>query len=134
MKKRLFLTYSTLDREYAEALGSHLRQRGLILDDPAGLDFAVGEPWVEAVRREIEGADAMVAVVPESGRGTANNVMFEIGFARALEKPILAVVPAAREAGRRELPPSLKGMIVFDAENKTVESVANTLVSTLAAA
>ena len=90
---------------------------------------------MEAVRKEIEDSDAILAFVPESGRGTANNVFFEIGFARALEKPILAVIPQAENSDtRRELPSDLRGMLVFDAENRTVEAVANTLASTLAAA
>jgi len=134
MTKKLFLSYSRLDREFATRLRDNLAARGVIIDElPSGIK--VGEPWVDAIRKDIQNADAILVVVPESGRGTANNVFFEIGAARALNKPILAVIPAnENDQSRRELPSDLKGMLVLDAEDKSIEAVATTLVSTLAAA
>lgn len=134
MRKRLFLSYSRRDQRFAEELRERLLDKGLFVEEPSP-EAAVGERWVESIRKDIESADAILAVVPESGRGTANNVFFEIGFARALDKPILAVIPEDENREiRRELPSGLRGMIVLDAENKTIEAVANTLIRTLAAA
>ena len=88
-----------------------------------------------AIQKELELADAFLAVIPESGQGTANNVLFEMGAARALKKPILAVIPGRENnTHRRELPSDLMGMLVLDAEKKSVEAVAGTLASTLLAA
>lgn len=131
MTKRLFLTYSNRDREYALELRDRLVAIGLIVGEPSG--FPPGERWVEAIRTEIDKADAIIAVIPESGRGTANNVFFEIGAAHTLGKPILAVVPE-RSDGRRELPSDLMGMLVLDAGGKTVDKVAHTLANSLEAA
>jgi hypothetical protein len=132
--KKLFLAYSNRDEGFARQLRAHLKAKGLVVDEPS-TDVSSGEAWAEAIRQHIEGADAILAVIPENGRGTANNVFFEMGAARALNKPILAVIPnGGSSEAPRELPSSLKGMFVLDAEDKSVESVVNTLASTLLAA
>jgi nucleoside 2-deoxyribosyltransferase len=131
--KKLFLSYSRPDQDFAWRLRDRLAAMGLIVDEPAS-GIKAGEPWVDSIRKVLEQADAMLVVIPESGRGTANNVFFELGAARALNKPILAVIPDAAKHARRELPSDLMGMFILDADDKTIEAVANTLASTLAAA
>lgn len=131
--KRLFLSYSRTDQEFAWQLRDRLAAKGLVIGEQSTAARA-GESWVNAIRQDLESADALLAVIPESGRGTANNVFFEIGAAHALSKPILAVIPDENGHARRELPTDLMGMFVLDAENKSMDAVANTLASTLAAA
>jgi nucleoside 2-deoxyribosyltransferase len=132
--KKLFLSYSLRDREFARRLRERLSKMGLIVDEVTG-EAKGGKRWVEAIRKHIESSDAMLAVIPENGRGTANSVFFEIGAARALDKPILAVIPDSKgDESNRELPASLRGMLVLDAANKSLDAVANTLVSSLVAA
>jgi hypothetical protein len=57
-----------------------------------------------------------------------NTIWFEAGAAKALGKPVLAVLPPSRDPGSTELPTDLAGLLVLDADRRSLESVADTLV------
>lgn len=88
-----------------------LHERGV---DSFRLDqMAVGQTIADLVRRAIQHADFVIAVVPEGP--ARENVLFELGLATALNKRVLALV-----SGRGAIPLAVSGMAYLrtDASNR----------------
>ena len=133
MNKRVFLSYAHGDREFARSLAEAIARQGLAVVDPA-IEVESGMEWARQIKAAISDADATIVVLPISGSHGANNIFFELGAARALEKPVFAVSPDRASSEERQVPSSLIDVLVMDAKNKPPEAVANTLVKALEAA
>jgi hypothetical protein len=124
--KRVFISYAREDRDFARRLGELMNQRGVSV--AWDFDTAFGSDWSDGLRRQIEDADALVLLIPSHGMANRNTIWFEAGAAKALGKPVLAVLPPSRDPGSTELPTDLAGLLVLDADRRSLESVADTLV------
>ncbi|MGL5116585.1 MAG: toll/interleukin-1 receptor domain-containing protein [Beijerinckiaceae bacterium] len=133
MTKSVFLSYSRDDREFAQELAIAFGKLGVTIYDPSS-DVAPGSAWAKMVTDAISGTDATVAILPISGVRGANGVFFEIGAARTLGKPVLAVSPDRSTASLREVPSEALDMLVLDARNKSAGVVVETLLHALEAA
>ncbi len=130
---KLFLSYSHRDRPFAERLGAQLRALGAdVLSDYSSV--RPGDDLQAALRDALENADGVILVVPEPGSPAANNAFFEAGAARALGKPVVAVLPNPDPARGGELPADMYGRAVFNASGLAPESLASSIVSALRAA
>jgi nucleoside 2-deoxyribosyltransferase len=125
---KLFMSYGGKDALYAASLAESLKGLGVLVF--ADKYIAPGESWEHILRKEIEESDAAVLVVPESGSSRANNAFFEAGAARALGKPVFAVMP---DAIGRETPVNIADWAIFDAAKKSFDDVAKSLVNALEA-
>ncbi len=130
---KVFLSFSKPDRSFAERLGSNIRA--------LGGDVLSEDTWNEpganldqALREALEASDGVVLVVPEPGASKANKAFFEAGAARALGKPVVAVLPSPDPGRAGELPSDMYGLAVFDGSRGTPESLANSIVTALKAA
>jgi hypothetical protein len=123
--KRLFISYSSEDKTFASKLRAMLQKRGALVFSDAELDL--GRPWPEQLRKQIQEASALVLVVPSPSVPNRNNIWFEAGAAKAFGKRILAVLPPKR-GGIRDLPTELADLLVLDADERPLESVADTLL------
>lgn len=124
---KAFVSYSRKDAAFAASLWEEIEKLGVT----AGRDrdgISLGDRWEDNLRKAIEDSDALILVVPEMGASRANNALFEAGVAKALGKPILAVMPDAKD---RETPSSFADFAIFDASKKSMEDVARTLVHAL---
>jgi hypothetical protein len=92
------------------------------------VDTALGSLWSDVLRREIEQASALVLIIPSHSVENRNNIWFEAGAAKALGKPVLAVLPPKRETGPFDMPTDLAGLIVLDTDRRSLESVTDTLL------
>lgn len=128
--KKVFLSYSAVDRAFADRLGKLMRNLGVEVEDASSI-LSSGSEWAESIRSSLEETDAVLLVVPEAGTKGANNAFFEAGAAHALGKLVLAVVPEQRTARLRELPTDLVGFAAIDASSKSLHSVARTLVNAM---
>jgi hypothetical protein len=129
----LFISYSRADRAFAERLRSRIEALGAnAWSDESQIE--PGENWDQALRKVLEASDGVVLVVPEPGAPKANAAFFEAGAARALGKPVVAVIPEAEPSRVGELPPDVYGLAVFDGTHVPPESLAEKIVSTLKAA
>jgi hypothetical protein len=54
--------------------------------------------------------------------------MFEAGAAKALGKPVLAVLPPKNVSAPIELPTDIAGVLVLDADRRSLDSIADTLL------
>ncbi len=129
--KRVFISSAREDRDFARQIGELMRQRGVAVD--SNLDATFGSDWSDGLRRQIESADALVLLIPSQTEPNRNAIWFEAGAAKALGKPVLAVLPPAREAASTELPTDLAGLLMLDANRRSLDSVADTLVQAVPA-
>jgi hypothetical protein len=128
----VFISYSQADREFAERLRSGIQALGAnVRSDESGLK--PGESWDPALREALAASDGVVLVIPEPGTPKANAAFFEAGAARALGKPLVAVLLTSPEPNRvRELPSDLYGgLAVFEGSRVEPKALAKNIVSTL---
>jgi hypothetical protein len=124
---KAFLSYAHGDAEYAATLRGELERLGLLIWDPMR-DTPPGSNIQENFRQALNDSDALIQIVPQTGARQANNVWFEAGAAKALEKSVLAVMP---DSQGRESSASIADFAVFNASKKPVENVAKTLIQAL---
>ena len=125
--KYVFLSHLKEDKPFARLLEKMMVERGVqvFVDD----NFKVGDYWSETLRREMEKASALVLVLPSAGLSMRNFLWFEAGAAKALGKRVLAVLPPrARLDG---LPTDIADVLLLDAGERPLESIADTLVQAI---
>lgn len=127
---KVFLSYSSGDQAFVDRLRVLVERAGVSVFDPAGT--SPGEGWSDVIRRKLTEADAIVLVAPEPGSPGANNAVFEAGAAQAMGKPVVAVLPGS--VAGREVPYDLRAHQVVGNGDGSVESVADSLMSSLRAA
>ena len=125
-KKRVFISYAHEDKAFASELGNLMMKRGASVFSDT--DLTPGSLWSDVLRREIEQATALVLIIPTHHVANRNHVWFEAGAAKALGKPVLAVLPPKHESGTVDLPTDIAGLLVLDADRRSLESVADTLL------
>jgi predicted nucleotide-binding protein len=123
--RRIFISHSSEDRIFAKRLRVLLQNRGAVVFQDT--DFASSGIWADMLRTEIEQSDALILVIPSRNAANRNNVLFEAGAARALGKHVFAVLPPEHAASSIDLPTDIAGLLVLDADRRSLESIANTL-------
>lgn len=124
--ERIFISSSFEDRDFAQRLGSVLRNRGATVFQPSDM-MMPGSDWAEVLRSELEQSSALILVIPSQSAANRNNVLFEAGAARALGKRIFAVLPP-NHTSRIELPIDIADLLIMDADRRPLESIADTLL------
>jgi nucleoside 2-deoxyribosyltransferase len=129
---KLFISHSQADRAFAERLTTRIQALGAKVWSDEKVE--PGENWDKTLREALESSDGIVLVVPEPGTAKANSAFFEAGAARALGKPVVAVIPEAESSRVGELPADVYGLAVFDGSHVGPEVLAEKIVSALKAA
>ena len=91
-RRRVLISYSFADREFAQGLASSINNLG----GTAALSGhgAVGEAdWLGGLRSKLAESDMVILVMPPPSARSANATFFEAGAARALGKEVVVVVP-----------------------------------------
>src|SRR3989304_5495534 len=101
MRFRIFCTRrrGPSERGLADKQKGAITNRGHTVQE-LSTSVSSGSVWADAVQLTLKSSDAVVLIVPEPGSPGANNAFFEVGAARALGKPVLAVMPD--RGGRRK--------------------------------
>jgi hypothetical protein len=86
-----------------------------------------GSDWAEVLRSELERSSALILIIPSRSAANRNNVLFEAGAAKALGKRIFAVLPP-NHSSHIELPTNIADLLVMDADRRSLESIADTLL------
>ena len=120
---KVFLSYAKADEGFATNLASTLRGKGYeVLDPNHTVDVGNNQ---DKVLETIRNADRVIAVVPPS---TSNKfVLFELGAARALGKPIMAVMPDASRSWNSEEVRALSHHALIDASKLEPEQLLGAL-------
>jgi hypothetical protein len=130
---KVFISFSRADRSFAERLGRDMRALGAdVLSDD--IWSKPGANWDQGLRDALEASDGVVLIVPAPGAQKANTAFFEAGAARALGKPVVAVLPRSDPSRADEAPSNMYGLAVFDGSSVAPESLANSIVTALKAA
>jgi predicted nucleotide-binding protein len=125
-EKKIFVSYALEDKDFAKKLANVIERTGAcVFSDAAS---PAGGVWADILRREIESADALILVIPSRNAPNRNNVWFEAGAAKALGKPVMAVLPPRAETARAELPTDIAGVLVLDADQRSWEGIAQMLM------
>ncbi|WP_031336907.1 toll/interleukin-1 receptor domain-containing protein [Rhodopseudomonas sp. B29] len=125
--KRVFISYAHEDRAFARQLGALMEQRGVAVTSNEA-NATRGRRVDDVLREAIERATALVLLIPQQTVSDRNITWFEAGAAKTLGKPVLAVLPPARTPGSTELPTDLAGLLVLDADRRSLDSIADMLV------
>lgn len=123
--KRFFISHASADAPFALRLEQELSLRGASVYRLSDEQF--GTSWPDRLRDEMMKSSAFILIIPSQLDSNRNNIWFEAGAARALNKPVLAVLPPDRR-GRREVPTNLADLLVLDADERPIESVAAMLL------
>ena len=99
--------YNNLDMAIADTL-QEVGFKPILLE---GFEIEFGRPFAELIQNTIEHADIIIADLT----GNNPNVMYEVGFAHALRKPVLLLV----QGGVAHVPSDMAGYlyIVYDPSN-----------------
>lgn len=126
VEKRVFISSSPEDRGFAEALAERMTTRGASVFFDTNL--VPGSHWGDTLRSELERTSALVLVIPARGLEHRNYALFEAGAAKALGKPVLAVLPPGRSAASVEMPSDIAGLIVLDVDRRSLDDTTDTLL------
>jgi len=119
---KLFLSYSSRDREVAHGLARQLRELGheLVLDVDA---LAPGDQWREVLLEGLRSADGLVVLISEHSL-ESQFVISEIGAARAFsrESGKTFIIPVI--IGAIPIPAVVQDLFAIEAENLGVDDIA----------
>lgn len=129
--RRVFISYSIKDREFAEQLAAAMRERGAEPSLSEHGTVTKGD-WLGELRARLGRSDAVVLVMPSASARSANSAFFEAGAARALGKDVIVVVPDTSAIEQDNIPIDVASTIVLDASKKPMSSVATTVLDAAA--
>lgn len=102
MAKKVFVSHSIADTQWAREFADTLRGRGVqVWVDST--DLRPGEPWEDAMEKALRSSDIVVSLLNADTLNSAN-VYFEIGAAFGMGKQVIAVVPEEADSARAAAP------------------------------
>jgi hypothetical protein len=130
-KRKVFISYSVKDREFAEKLAAAISERGA---EPSLSEHGriAKIDWLGDLRKKLGNSDAVVLVMPSASAPSANSAFFEAGAARALGKDVIVVIPDRATVDQDNIPLDVATTVVLDASKKPVSSVATTVLDAAA--
>jgi hypothetical protein len=124
---KVFISYSSKDTAYAAQLERLLHKTNVrgFLDQS---DIAAGA-GLSLVRDEINSASALLVLLSDDAV-KSNWVLFEIGLAQSLGKPIIPILLPTTDLDKSALD-WVKGYHVIDARNRSIPEIAEEIDSAL---
>jgi hypothetical protein len=124
---RLFFSYGRDDAEFVRGLTTRLQKSGVDTFDSAEVSTP-GQDWSSAILKALEKSDKVIFVVP-SHEGGGKNALAELGAARAMGKPILAVMPDSSRAWNSDVARAISNTAVLDASRVDERNLVSALAS-----
>lgn len=122
---QVFISYSSVDKEWARSFAEALKQRGVSiwLDQ---FEIGVGESLPNALEVGLRESDVLVAVI-DPGASLRPASLFELGAAIGMGKRVVPIVP--RELDPSKLPFELRTRryLVRDSPEETAGELADSL-------
>lgn len=125
---KVFISYSSKDTAFAAQLERLLHKTNVrgFLDQS---DIAAGAGLSTLIRDEINSATALLVLLSEDAV-KSNWVLFEIGLAQSLGKPIILILLPATDLDNSVLD-LVNGYRVIDARNRSIPEIAEEIDSAL---
>jgi len=83
--------------------------------------FGAGKSIILTIKNEIQNADLVIADMSRAN----SNVMYEIGYAHAIQKPVLLIINRYEKI----IPSNLRGYYYFVYDNENIEELMNLLIN-----
>jgi hypothetical protein len=124
----LFLSYALKDRDFARALSRELSKYNVrgFLDEQ---DLSADGDITRQLRDALEATSAVVVILSEAAVNSSY-VLFEIGAAQALDKPIIPIL-APKSSYDESVPEKLMSELIIDANHCPIDEVAARVISTV---
>jgi len=129
---RIFLSYAQPDRAFATTLHRALTARGAEVFDPAS-DVSFGDDTQKLILDRLRSSDLVIFVVPRY-EGQGKSALVELGAAKAFGKRIAAVLPDGMRAANTDFASALGDVYAFNASGRSVDALADRVLSDLQAA
>lgn len=129
---QVFLSYAVPDRAFAKTLSRELAARGAEIVDP-NVSLGAGEHLWDAILTYLKKSDLMVFVVPRY-EGQGKSALAELGAAKALGKRIVSVLPERVRSANNDVASVLGNTYSLDAAGRNIGTLADQVLSDLAAA
>ena len=125
---KVFIAYSSKDTAFAAQLERLLHKTNVsgFLDQS---DIAAGAGLSSLIRDEINSASALLVLLSENAV-KSNWVLFEIGLAQSLGKPIIPILLPTTDLDKSALD-LVKGYRVIDGRNRSIPEIAEEIDSAL---
>jgi TIR domain-containing protein len=125
---KVFISYSSKDTAFAAQLERLLHKANIsgFLDQS---DIAAGAVISSLIREEINSASAVLVLLSENAV-KSNWVLFEIGLAQSLGKPIIPILLPTSDLDKSVLD-LVNGYRVIDARNRSIPEIAEEIDSAL---
>ena len=120
--RSVFLSFAAADQTVANAIRDAFDKRGVAV--VSAEQMAPGMPWQDAMHMYLAGADALVAVIPESG---SEWMYFEVAVARSSQKPVIPIALAGRLPKSSDAFSGIQWITLTD--RKDASKVVDTLIS-----
>lgn len=126
--RKVFISYTGRDREWARSFAKALKERGLTVwfDE---FDIRPGDSFVDAIEAGLRSSDVIVLLV-DAEVSARPNLFFELGAAIGMRKRVVPIVPKDIDPSTLPLELRLRRYLV----RNTPEQVAEELSATLLAA
>lgn len=127
---RVFLSYASEDRKFADRLKRVFSAHGAETIDPA--DVGMGGDISTAILKSLKRADLMVFVVPRF-EGQGKSALVELGAAKAMGKRVVSVLPDRSRAANTEVAVALSETY-YVGSDRDLDNWADRVLSELKAA
>ena len=90
---KVFLSFNHGDREIAQQVTKSLKSNGIEVSSLAGTQ--AGENWPAKLEQDLRDSDEMVVLLTDKSQ-QSNSVIWEIGFAVGMKKPVVIIELGAK--------------------------------------
>ena len=126
-KRRVFISHSTLDADWARSFAQALKQRGVAVwfDE---FDVRPGESLPDALESGLRGSDTFVALLDAEHPATPA-FFFELGAAIGMGKRVVPIVPKGLDPSNIPLDMRRRRYLVRNSPEHTAEELSNALLA-----
>jgi hypothetical protein len=124
-KRRVFISHSARDADWARSFAQALKERGVTVwfDE---FDVRPGESVRDALEAGLRGSDVLVALL-DADSPSRPNLFFELGAAIGMGKKVVAIVPKDLDPSALPLEVRLRRYLIRHTPEQTAEELSNTL-------
>jgi hypothetical protein len=124
-KRRVFISHSTGDADWARSFAQALKERGVSVwfDE---FDVQPGESVRDALEAGLRSSDVLVALL-DADSPSKPNLFFELGAALGMGKRVVAIVPKGLDPSVLPLDVRLRRYLIRETPEQTAEELSNTL-------
>jgi hypothetical protein len=124
-KRRVFISHSAQDADWARSFAQCLKERGVTVWFD-GFDVLPGESLRDALESGLRNSDVLVALL-DAEFPSRPNLFFELGAAIGMGKRVVPIVPKGIDPSILPLDFRLRRYLIRDTPERTAEELSNTL-------